>query len=120
MPVPALPGLPILTTSEPPPGQVVDRVLGPCWGVAVRPRFLLGRSLLNFLDLVGGHAQVQARLAEDTRRVALERLADRARDLGANGVLGLRFDSGELAHNVGEVVAYGTAVVLRPGRSTGA
>jgi uncharacterized protein YbjQ (UPF0145 family) len=115
MPSPALPELPILTTAEPPPGLVVDRVLGACWGVAVRPRFLLGRSLLNFLDLLGGQSQLQARLAEDTRRVALERLAGRARDLGANAVLGLRFDSGELVHNVGEVVAYGTAVVLRPG-----
>ena len=119
MTVPALPDLPILTLSEPPPGLVVERVLGTCYGVAVRPRFLLGRSLLNFLDLLGGQSQLQARLAEDTRRAALERLAERARDLGGNGVLGLRFDSGELVHNVGEVVAYGTAVVLRPGPPSG-
>lgn len=119
MTMPALPDLPILTTSAPPPGLAVERVLGPCWGVAVRPRFLLGRSLLNFLDLVGGQAQLQARLADDTRRVALERLAERARELGGNGVLGLRFDSGELVHNTGEVVAYGTAVVFRPDPSAG-
>ena len=119
MPAQALPDLPILTTSDPPPGLVVGRVLGPCWGVALRSRFLLGRSLLNFLDLFSGQAELQARLAEDTRRMALERLADRARELGANGVLGLRFDSGDLIHNTGEVVAYGTAVVLVPGPAGG-
>ena len=53
-------------------------------------------------------------LLEDSRRHAMDRMIDNARLLGANGVLAMRFDSSELGQQLTEIVAYGTAVVVRP------
>ena len=55
-------------------------------------------------------------MLEDTRRQALDRLVQNATLLGANAILSMRFDSSELASTMSEIVAYGTAVIVDPGR----
>ena len=63
--------------------------------------------------MAGGEVTQYTRLLEDSRRHALDRMVQNAQVLGANAVLGMRFDSGELMQNTKEIVAYGTAVILR-------
>jgi uncharacterized protein YbjQ (UPF0145 family) len=54
-------------------------------------------------------------LLEDSRRHAIDRMVDNARLLGANAIIGMRFDSSEIGNSLTEIVAYGTAVVIEAG-----
>ena len=53
-------------------------------------------------------------VVDSARQTAMERMAAHAQQLGANAVLGVRFDSSDVAENLAEVIAYGTAAVVRP------
>jgi uncharacterized protein YbjQ (UPF0145 family) len=105
--------IPILTTFEPPPGYEVERVVGPCWGITVRSRSVVGTTCAGCQTFFGGEITMFTELANDSRNEAMNRLEEQARRMGANGILGMRFDSSELMQNANEIVAYGTAVVLR-------
>lgn len=105
--------MPIQTTFEPPPGMAIERVLGPCWGITVRSRSVVGTACAGCQTLVGGEITMFSELANETRNEAMTRLEQHARMMGANGVLGMRFDSSELMQNTNEIIAYGTAVVLK-------
>ncbi len=106
--------IPILTTFEPPPGYVVERIVGPCWGITVRSRSIVGTTCAGCQTVFGGEITMFTELAMSTRNEAMNRLEQNARALGANGILALAFDSSELMQNTNEIVAYGTAVVVRP------
>ena len=62
----------------------------------------------------GGEITMFTELANDSRNEAMNRLEQQARHMGANAVLGMRFNSSELANYANEIVAYGTAVIIRP------
>jgi len=64
--------------------------------------------------LVGGDISLFTQLCEDTRRDAFERMLQHAAELGANAVLGVRYDATEILSGVTEVLDYGTAVVVTP------
>jgi len=68
----------------------------------------------GFSSLRQGEVSQYTEVLEDARRHALDRLLENAYLMGANGVLGVRFDSTEIGNNMSEIVAYGTAVVLSP------
>ena len=106
--------IPIQTTFEPPPGYVVERIIGPCWGITVRSRSIVGTTCAGCQTLFGGEITMFTDLAMDTRNEAMNRLEHQAREMGANAILGMRFDSSELMQNTNEIVAYGTAVVIKP------
>jgi uncharacterized protein YbjQ (UPF0145 family) len=106
--------IPIVSTFDPPPGFEVDRVVGPCWGITVRSRSVVGTTCAGCQTLFGGEITMFTELANDSRNEAMTRLEEHARQMGANAVLGFRFDSSELMQNTNEIVAYGTAVVIRP------
>ena len=106
--------IPILTTFDSPPGMVIDRVIGPCWGITVRSRSVVGQSCASCQMFFGGEVSVLTRLAADSRNEAMDRLERHALELGADCVLAMRFDSGELMQNTNEIIAYGTAVKLKP------
>jgi uncharacterized protein YbjQ (UPF0145 family) len=106
--------IPILTTFDAPPGLQVERVVGPCWGITVRSRSVVGTTCAGCQTFFGGEITLFTDLANDSRNEAMNRLEEHARAMGANGVLGMRFDSSELMQNANEIVAYGTAVVLKP------
>ena len=105
--------IPILTTFEAPPGSQVSEVLGPCWGITVRSRSIVGTACAGCQQIFGGEISALTQLADDSRNEAMNRLEQHALTMGANAVLGMRFDSGELMQNTNEIVAYGTAVKLR-------
>ena len=106
--------IPILTTFDPPAGWEVERVIGPCWGITVRSRSVVGTTCAGCQTFFGGEITMFTELANDSRNEAMNRLEQQAKIMGANAVLGMRFDSSELLQNTNEIVAYGTAVVVRP------
>lgn len=104
--------IPILTTFDPPPGSTLTRVIGPCWGITVRSRSVVGQTCAGCQTFLGGEITALTELASDTRNEAMDRLERHAMEMGGNAILGMRFDSSELMQNTNEIVAYGTAVVL--------
>lgn len=104
----------IVTTSETIAGHRVKETLGQCFGVVVRSRGIGGNITASLRSIVGGEITEYTRLVEDTRRHAIDRLIENARMMGGNAVIMMRFDSGEIAQAMNEVVAYGTAVVIEP------
>ena len=106
--------IPILTTFEAPPGMEIAQVLGPCWGITVRSRSVVGTACAGCQTFFGGEISALTELALQSRNEAMNRLEQHAVDMGAHAVLGMMFDSGELMQNTNEIIAYGTAVTLRP------
>ena len=104
----------LVVTTENVPGHNVKAMLGQVFGVVVRSRGLGGNITASLRSIVGGEIPEYSRLVEDARRHAIDRLVANAALMGANAVVMMRFDSGELAQSMNEVVAYGTAVILDP------
>jgi uncharacterized protein YbjQ (UPF0145 family) len=108
----AMEHLPISTTFELPGMEVTDS-LGACFGLIVRSMGF-GRSFTAQLrTLKRGEVPQYTELLEDSRRQAMDRMMENARLMGANAVIGMRFDSSEIGQSLTEIVAYGTAVVVR-------
>lgn len=106
--------IPILSTFDPPPGYEIEEILGPCWGITVRSRSVVGTACAGCQQLFGGEITMLTELANSSREQAMTRLEHHAMRMGGNAVLAMRFDSSELMQNTNEIVAYGTAVVIRP------
>ncbi|MBN8808630.1 MAG: YbjQ family protein [Sphingomonas sp.] len=104
----------IVTTTENIAGHQVREVLGQVFGVVVRSRGLGGNITASLRSIVGGEIPEYTKLVEDARRHAIDRMVQNATLMGANAVVMMRFDSGEIAQAMNEVVAYGTAVVIDP------
>jgi uncharacterized protein YbjQ (UPF0145 family) len=104
----------IVVTTENVPGHQVVRTLGQAFGVVVRSRGLGGNITAGLRSIVGGEIPEYTRLVEDARRHAIDRLVANATAMGANAVVMMRFDSGEIGQSMNEVVAYGTAVIVDP------
>lgn len=95
-------------------GHRVVETKGQTFGLVVRSRGLGGNIMAGLRSLGGGEIHEYTSLLEDTRRQALDRLAQNATLMGANAVISMRFDSSELAGTMSEIVAYGTAVEVVP------
>lgn len=104
----------IVVTTENIAGRQVTEALGQVFGVVVRSRGLGGNLIAALRSIVGGEIKEYSQLVEDTRRHAIDRLVTNARMMGADAVVMMRFDSGEIGQTMSEVVAYGTAVRLAP------
>ena len=99
-------------------GARIARVIGPVFGTSVRSRSIVGNVLGGLRAVFGGAQSGYAQMVSQTRDEAIAELQAHAHALGANAVLGMRFDSGEFDAGQGqamnEVTAYGTAVILEP------
>ena len=95
------------------PGRQVAESIGTVFGVVVRSQGLGGNLLASLRSLGGGEIHEYTRLLEDTRRQAIDRMLENARQAGADAVVGMRFDSSEIGQTMTEVVAYGTAIRLQ-------
>ena len=93
-------------------GHQTVESLGQVFGVVVRSRGLGGNIGAGLRSLFGGEIKEYTALVEDTRRQAIDRLVANANAMGADAVVMMRFDSGEIGQTMSEVVAYGTAVRL--------
>ncbi|HYV58784.1 MAG TPA: YbjQ family protein [Acidimicrobiia bacterium] len=99
------------------PGLELEQHLGLCWGLIV-VSLGFGRSLAGgFRSLAAGEVPEFTQAIDEARRGALFRMIEHAKRLGANAVVGVRFDSNTLGDSGGlaELVAYGSAVVVKTG-----
>lgn len=104
----------IVVTTNDLPGYRVVRTLGVAKGLTVRSRSVVGNIGAAVQILFGGNITVYTKLAEQTRQEAFDLLIQNAGQMGANAILGFRYDANEIASAVTEVLAYGTAVVVEP------
>jgi len=95
-------------------GYRVVSNLGLVRGIVVRSRSVVGTIGASLQTLIGGDISLFTKLCEDTRNDAFERMLVHASELGANAVIGVRYDATEIMQGVTEVLAYGTAVVVSP------
>ncbi len=105
----------ILTINEC-PGHSVQQVIGTVYGTSVRSRTAVGNFTGGLRQAFGGEQSGYTKLMVDNREAAIADLAQKAADVGANAILGMRFDSGQIGNDKGtalnEITAYGTAVIL--------
>ncbi|MFQ6609246.1 MAG: YbjQ family protein [Fidelibacterota bacterium] len=95
-------------------GYKVDRNLGVVRGIIVRSRSVFGTLGGMLHTLVGGNITLFSELCEKTRGEAFDMMVAHAEEMGANAILGVRYDATELMGGVTEVLCYGTAVVMSP------
>src|ERR1041385_2360088 len=105
------------TTAFEMPGYRVVKTFGVVRGIIVRSRSIVGTIGAGLQTLVGGNITILTNLCEKTRQDALEQMLRHARALGANAVVGLRYDATEVMQGVTEVLCYGTAVLVEPQQS---
>jgi uncharacterized protein YbjQ (UPF0145 family) len=91
----------------------VVREIGIAHGIVVRSRSIVGNFLGSLQTIFGGNITIYTRLCEDARRQAFEKMIADAHGLGANAVIGFRFESTEVMPGLTEVLAYGTAVEVQ-------
>ncbi len=101
-----------VTTAFDLPGCRVKRNLGVVRGIVMRSRSLVGTLGASLQTIVGGNISLFTNLCEQTRGDAFDLMLQHASDLGANAVIGARYDATEIMQGVTEVLAYGTAVVV--------
>ena len=104
----------LVVTTNDVPGYEVVKVYGEVFGVLVRSRNLLSNIGAGFKSLIGGEIGAYTKLLSDSRIEATERMKKAAAEKGANAVLMMRFDTGDIGGSMNEVAAYGTAVTIRP------
>jgi uncharacterized protein YbjQ (UPF0145 family) len=95
-------------------GFRVVRTIGIVRGITVRSRSILGTLGGALQTIVGGNISLFTELCEKTRMEAFELMLQHAAQMGANAILGMRYDATEVMDGVTEVLAYGTAVVVEP------
>ena len=105
----------LIVTSDSVPGQKIANTLGLVRGSAARSRNIGADFFASIKNVVGGEVGQYTRLMAQTREQALQRMADDAKQLGADAVVAVRFDSSSVAQGANEITAYGTAVTLESG-----
>jgi uncharacterized protein YbjQ (UPF0145 family) len=103
----------VISTTMDVPGREIAEILGVVQGNSVRAR-AIGRDLVASLrNLVGGEIPEYAALLGQAREEALDRMRTAAEQLGADAVVGVRYNTADVMQGVAELLAYGTAVRLR-------
>jgi uncharacterized protein YbjQ (UPF0145 family) len=104
----------MVTTAFELQGFRITRNLGVVRGIVVRSRNIFVNVGAAFQSMVGGNITAWTRLCEQTRSDAFEIMIQHATELGANAIIGARYDATEIAKGATEVLAYGTAVIVEP------
>ncbi len=102
----------MVTTAFTLDGYHIVRNLGLVRGIIVRSRSIVGTIGASLQTLIGGNITLLTNLCEQTREHAFDLMLQHAADLGANAVIGMRYDATEVMQGVTEVLAYGTAVFV--------
>lgn len=104
----------MVTTAFEIPNFRITQNLGVVRGIVVRSRNILATIGAQFQTIVGGNITVWTSLCEQTRADAFDIMIQHASEIGANAVIGARYDTTEISTGVTEVLAYGTAVTVEP------
>jgi uncharacterized protein YbjQ (UPF0145 family) len=103
-----------VTTAFELPGFRVKRNLGVVRGIVVRSRSIVGTIGAGLQTIVGGNISLFSKLCEQTRSDSFNLMIEHANELGADAIIGARYDATEIMNGVTEVLAYGTAVTIEP------
>lgn len=95
-------------------GYRIRQYLGVVRGIIVRSPTIAQGIMGGLKSIVGGRIGAYTEMCEQTRQQAYDLLIDHARALGANAIIGLRYDASEIGQGATEVLCYGTAVVIEP------
>ena len=104
----------MVTTAFTLDGFKIARNLGVVRGITVRSRSIFGTLGGTFQTIVGGNITAFTKLCEVARAEAFEIMIQHASEIGANAIIGMRYDANEIADGITEVLAYGTAVQVVP------
>lgn len=104
----------LISTSFTIEGYTIKKQLGVVRGVTVRSRSVFGNIGAGFQALVGGNITLYTELCEKARQEAYQFMIQHATQMGANGIIGMRYDANEVGNGITEVLAYGTAVWVEP------
>lgn len=104
----------MVTTAFELPNYRIVQNLGVVRGIVVRSRNIFATIGASLQTVVGGNITVWTRLCEETRAESFDILVQHATELGANAIVGARYDTTEISTGVTEVLAYGTAVIVEP------
>jgi uncharacterized protein YbjQ (UPF0145 family) len=105
---------PLTTTTFELPGYRVTQSHGVVRGIVVRSRSVIGNIGASIQSLFGGNITLYTELCERAREDAFNQMLAHAGDLGANAVVGVRYDATEIGAGITEVLCYGTAVSVAP------
>ncbi len=101
---------PLTTTAFELPGYRVVKAHGVVRGIIVRSRSIFGNIGAGLQSLFGGNITIYRELCERARDDAFQQMLSHAGEVGANAVIGVRYDATELGQGITEVLCYGTAV----------
>jgi uncharacterized protein YbjQ (UPF0145 family) len=101
-----------VTTGFDLPGFRIKRNFGIVRGIVVRSRSIVGTIGASLQTIVDGNISLFSNLCEQTRNDAFDLMLQHAEALGANAVIGVRYDATEIMQGVTEVLSYGTAVLV--------
>ena len=102
----------MVTTAFTLDGYRIVKSMGVVRGIVVRSRSIFGTIGAGLQTIVGGNISLLTDLCEKTREQAFEKMVDHAMMMGADAIIGVRYDATEVMQGVTEVLCYGTAVVV--------
>jgi uncharacterized protein YbjQ (UPF0145 family) len=108
---------PLTTTTFDLPGYTVTKSFGVVRGIIVRSRSVIGNFGASIQSIFGGNISLYTSLCERAREDAFNLMLTHAGELGANAVIGVRYDATEIAPGITEVICYGTAVYVEGGKN---
>jgi uncharacterized protein YbjQ (UPF0145 family) len=100
----------LITNIEEIPGKKIVEHYGLVAGSTVRAKHVGRDFMAGLKNLVGGELKGYTELLEDARRQAKERMIAQAKELGANAIVNVRFNTSSIAQGASELYIYGTAV----------
>ncbi len=103
---------PLTTTAFELPGYKIVKNFGVIRGIVVRSRSIVGNIGASLQSLIGGNISIYTNLCERAREEAFQQMLAHGGELGANAIIGVRYDATEIAAGITEVLCYGTAVVV--------
>ncbi len=104
----------LIVTTPDIPGYRIDAVLGEVMGMTVRSANMGANFVASFKSIGGGEISEYTNLVYDSRNQVMQRMWEQCVQRGGNAIVGMRFDTGDIAQAFSEVCAYGTAVVVQP------
>ncbi len=107
----------LVTTAFELPGFRIIRNVGVVRGIVVRSRSIVGNIGAGIQSIFGGNITLYTSMCEKARADAYELMLEHAAEMGANAIIGARYDANEVAAGITEVLAYGTAVVIQESSS---
>ncbi len=99
-------------------GYRIARYLGVVRGITVRSRSAIGQFAAGVQQIFGGNITIYTELCEQARQESFEIMIQHAAQIGANAIIGVRYDANDVTDGVTEVLCYGTAVVLEQAAPT--